>query len=181
MYCHESRGTDVDHYEPIRRAPLRTFVWDNHLLACAYCNQQAKQEVFPLDGNGQPLLLDPSVDDSADHMTLLSTGVFEGLTTRGAETIEVLGLNKRPELVRARTVSWRGVVRVFDQAALHGGVLTPNDLEDLRFLPVVDAFHHFAHDVVAGRLGFKGVRPHVVTSADANLAVIRGLFPACRL
>ncbi|BCJ44689.1 hypothetical protein GCM10010168_15020 [Actinoplanes ianthinogenes] len=181
MYCHESRGTDVDHYEPIKRDPLRTFEWPNHLLACSYCNQQAKQEAFPLDSAGTPLLLDPAADDAADHMTLASTGVFIELTARGAETIAVLGLNRRPELVQARLVSWRGVIRVFEQAARAGDALTADDLEDLRFLPVVDAFHHFAHDVAAGRLGLKGVRPALTAYARNKLSVISGVFPGCRL
>lgn len=181
MYCYESRGTDVDHYEPIKRDPLRTFDWDNHLLACSYCNQQAKQEVFPLTASGQPLLLDPASDDAADHMTLASTGEFIDLTPRGAETIAVLGLNRRGELVQARYRSWRGVVRIFEQAAGTGTPLSAEDLEDLRFLPVVDAFHHFAHDVTAGRLAFKGVRAGLVSYAQRNLTLIRALFPACRL
>jgi hypothetical protein len=181
MYCHESRGTDVDHYEPIKRDPLRTFDWHNHLLACSYCNQQAKQEVFPLDAAGQPLLLDPASDDAADHMTLASTGEFIDLTSRGAETIAALGLNRRGELVQARYRSWRGVVRVFEQAARTGGTLTADDLEDLRFLPVVDAFHHFAHDIVAGRLRLKGVSPGIESCARRNLGLIGGIFAACRL
>ncbi len=181
MYCHESRGTDVDHYEPIKRDPLRTFDWHNHLLACSYCNQQAKQEVFPLDPAGRPLLLDPASDDAADHMTLASTGEFIDLTPRGAETIAVLGLNRRGELVQARYRSWRGVVRIFEQAARAETVLSVDDLEDLRFLPVVDAFHHFAHDIATGRLPLKGVRAGIVSYAQRNLTLIRALFSACRL
>ncbi|MFE7622378.1 hypothetical protein [Streptomyces sp. NPDC057509] len=38
MYCGDSQGTDIDHFEPKSLAPLRTFEWFNHLLACAYCN-----------------------------------------------------------------------------------------------------------------------------------------------
>ncbi|GIF06731.1 HNH endonuclease family protein [Actinoplanes siamensis] len=181
MYCHESRGTDVDHYEPIKRRPLRAFDWHNHLLACSCCNQQAKQEIFPVDPAGRPLLLDPAADDSADHMTLASTGEFIDLTPRGAETIAVLGLNRRGELVQARYRSWRGVIRVFEQAARNGDLLSPDDLEDLRFLPVVEAFHHFAHDIAAGRLPRKGVRPGIVSYAQQNLAVVSGVFAACRL
>ncbi|MDP9793452.1 uncharacterized protein (TIGR02646 family) [Catenuloplanes nepalensis] len=181
MYCYESRGTDVDHFVPIVRDPVRTFEWNNHILACGYCNQQAKKERFPTDSAGHPLLLDPSVDDSADHMTLASTGLFLDLTPRGRETIDVLGLNARSELVEARYRSWRGVVRVFAQAARDKPAVDADDLEDLRFLPVVDAFHHFAHDAAAGRLVHKAVAPELAGYASRNLSALRSVFPDCRL
>jgi uncharacterized protein (TIGR02646 family) len=181
MYCYESRGTDVDHFVPIAHDPVQTFEWRNHILACGYCNQQAKQERYPLDGSGNPLLLDPSVDDSADHMTLASTGSFIDLTARGRETIDVLGLNARSDLIEARYRSWRGVIRVFTQAARERHVVDAEDLEDLRFLPVVDAFHHFAHDTAADRLQHKAVAPDLVRYALQNLPALRSVFPGCRL
>lgn len=144
MYCHESRGTDVDHFEPIASRPLRTF-------------------------------------DRANHMTLSMTGEFIDLTVRGAETIEVLGLNKRSELVRARYMSWRGIIRVFEQVAQRRRPLDVDDLEELRFLPVIDALHHFAHDVGVDRLTRKAVSPRIAAFAARNLAVLSGIFPACRL
>ncbi|XVU23721.1 HNH endonuclease [Actinoplanes sp. CA-054009] len=181
MYCYESRGTDVDHFVPISRDPMLTFEWSNHILACGYCNQQAKKEYFPADESGHALLLDPSVDDSADHMTLSTSGEFIELTRRGAETISVLGLNARSELVEARYRSWRGVVRVFDQIARERRSIDAEDVEDLRFQPVVDALHHFAHDVSSRRLAYKAVRPSVVASASRGLPALRSIFPLCRL
>jgi uncharacterized protein (TIGR02646 family) len=181
MYCYESRGTDVDHFVPIAHDPVQTFEWTNHILACGYCNQQAKQERFPMDSAGRPLLLDPSVEDSADHMTLASSGHFIDLTAQGRETIDVLGLNARSELVEARYRSWRGVVRVFIQAAREGRTIDADDLEDLRFLPVVDAFHHFVHDVASGRIVHKAVAPEAAGCASRNLAVLKTVFPRCDL
>jgi uncharacterized protein (TIGR02646 family) len=181
MYCYESRGTDIDHFVPIVRDPLLTFAWDNHVLACGYCNQQAKKETFPVDSAGHPLLLDPCVDDSADHMTLASTGQFIDLTPEGRETIEVLKLNARSELVEARYRSWRGVIRVFAQAAREQRSVDTDDLEDLRFLPVVDAFHHFAHDVASERLVHKAVALDLARYALRNLPVLKSVFPSCRL
>lgn len=181
MYCYESRGTDVDHFEPISSDPVRTFDWNNHILACGYCNQQAKRELFPVDASGNPLLLDPGVDDSADHMTLSTTGEFIDLTSRGAETITALGLNSRSELVEARYRSWRGVIRVFSQAAQSRRSINVDDMEDLRFQPVVDAFHHFAHDVSAGRLARKAVAPELADFAVHSLPILRTVFVSCRL
>jgi len=181
MYCYESRGTDVDHFVPIARDPLLTFEWRNHVLACGYCNQQAKKELFPLDPAGHPLLLDPTTDDSAEHMTLATSGEYIELTDRGAETIAVLRLNDRSELVEARYRSWRGVIRIFEQAAGRRRHLDTDDVEDLRFLPIIDAFHHFAHDVSAGRLGRKAVAPAIAAYAAHNIPVLRAVFPSCGL
>ncbi|MFW6640659.1 HNH endonuclease [Nocardiopsis algeriensis] len=104
MYCGENVGTDVDHFEPIVRAPLRTYDWFNHLLACSRCNSQAKGFVFPCDAQGKPLLIDPTVEDPYDHLELsLSTGRYLGRTAKGSRTIEVLQLNRAElELGRER-------------------------------------------------------------------------------
>lgn len=114
-------------------------------------------------------------------MTLASTGEFIDLTARGRETIDVLGLNARSELVEARHRSWRGVIRIFREAASARRPLTVEDLEDLRFLPVIDAFHHFAHDIRAGRLRAKAVEPALAAYALRELAVVQPVFPRCRL
>ena len=52
MYCLDSLGTDIDHFEPKSRRPLRTFCWHNHLLACSRCNSNYKREEYPCDGFG---------------------------------------------------------------------------------------------------------------------------------
>ncbi|WP_345963834.1 HNH endonuclease [Streptomyces sp. BRB040] len=107
MYCGDNQGTDIDHFEPIRENPLRTFDWDNHLLACSLCNSHLKRDVFPLATDGTPLLVDPSSEDPAAHLHLsLATGVYVDLTDRGDETIKVFGLN-RGILVRGRRRAYR--------------------------------------------------------------------------
>ncbi|MGW4691618.1 HNH endonuclease [Kitasatospora cineracea] len=104
MYCGDNLGTDIDHFEPIAQAPLRTFDWQNHLLACAHCNSNRKRDRFPRDpATGDGLLIDPCREDPADHLRLyLDSGAYDPLTARGEATIEVFGLNERPELVRGR-------------------------------------------------------------------------------
>lgn len=47
MYCGDSQGTDIDHFEPKSLTPLRTFDWFNHLLACSYCNSNQKRNLYP--------------------------------------------------------------------------------------------------------------------------------------
>ncbi|NEA44498.1 HNH endonuclease [Streptomyces sp. SID11385] len=104
MYCDDSRATDIDHFEPLERAPLRAFEWLNHLLACSHCNSNAKREQYPVDGDGNCLLVDPTAEDPADHLRLLlHTGEYAAVadSAKGEETIEVFGLN-RPDLVKGR-------------------------------------------------------------------------------
>jgi hypothetical protein len=104
MYCCDSRGTSVDHFEPIMLAPLRAFDWSNHLLACSYCNSNQKRELFPRDEiTRECLLVDPTVDPPDRHLRLrLGDGVYRGLTEKGRRTIEVFGLNSRRDLVLGR-------------------------------------------------------------------------------
>lgn len=95
MYCGDNEGTAIDHFEPIARNPLRTFDWLNHLLACSTCNSHHKREQFPVNSEGNPLLIDPTVDDPFDHLLLnLSIGEYLARTDKGAATIEVCSLNR---------------------------------------------------------------------------------------
>ncbi|MFF0515504.1 hypothetical protein [Streptomyces sp. NPDC004250] len=104
MYCDDSRGTDIDHFQPLENAPLRAFEWSNHLLACSYCNSNAKRSQYPVNGDGVCLLVDPCAEDPADHLRLLlKSGLYDPVdkSARGEETIRVFGLN-RPDLVKGR-------------------------------------------------------------------------------
>ncbi|GAA2647918.1 hypothetical protein [Paractinoplanes durhamensis] len=92
------------------RAPMRTFDWLNHLLACANCNSHHKRERFPVDEHQRPLLIDPSAEDPFEHLMLsLSVGEYRALTEKGRQTIEVCGLN-RFALARARQNVYQVVV-----------------------------------------------------------------------
>lgn len=105
MYCEDSVGTDIDHFYPRRRFPLRTFVWLNHVLACSACNRR-KSHTFPLDDRGEPLLIDPTHDDPREHIVYSPTlGQFVGTTPRGDESINVFDLN-RGYLVQGRADAW---------------------------------------------------------------------------
>lgn len=67
MFCGDSRGTDIEHFYPKRRYPVKTFVWPNLLLACAGCNRQ-KGDRLELDDLGDPLLIDPTAEDPWDFL-----------------------------------------------------------------------------------------------------------------
>lgn len=110
MYCGDSQGTDIDHFEPLSRNPLRTFDWLNHLLACSTCNSNLKRDRFPLAADGTPLLVDPTTEDPFDHLLLTpSLGVYVARTDKGAATIDVCGLN-RPVLTQGRVHARRVVL-----------------------------------------------------------------------
>lgn len=106
MYCEDNLGTDIDHFQPIKEAPLRAFDWLNHLLACSNCNSNIKRDQYPCDSDGYCLLIDPSSDDPADHLTLLlSSGIYKAKTDKGVATVEVFGLN-RDDLVQGRKAAF---------------------------------------------------------------------------
>lgn len=112
MYCGDNLGTDIDHFVPITLAPIRTFDWLNHLLACSFCNSNQKRDAYPVDANGESLLIDPTYEDPSRHlMLILRTGEYRHITPKGLATIETFGLN-RADLVRGRAVAFhtRGAV-----------------------------------------------------------------------
>lgn len=159
MYCGDNQGTDIDHYEPLAKAPLRTFVWLNHLLACSGCNSRYKRDAFPRAGNGRPLLLDPTVDDPFDHLGLaLSIGRYTALTDRGAATIDICQLN-RDILCRGRQVAYDTVTVILEgwqQALAARDVRKMGNLADtIREQPFADVVHamlRYAHAPGANRL-----------------------------
>ncbi|MEV4615701.1 HNH endonuclease [Kitasatospora sp. NPDC049258] len=158
MYCGDNLGTDIDHFEPIARAPLRTFDWQNHLLACAHCNSNHKRDRFPCDPvTGAHLLVDPSREDPADHLLLyLESGAYDPLTAKGEATIDVFALNARAELVRGRRMMFtvvKAVLQAWHRSHLEGAPARAGEyLDALRLL------HHA--DVLRAVLRLRG-RPEL--------------------
>jgi uncharacterized protein (TIGR02646 family) len=128
MYCEDSAAHEVEHFWPKARYPGRAFCWENLLLVCGQCNR-SKLAQFPLDGLGEPLLIDPTAEDPALH---LDTSPRQGRlvarngSPKGQTTIDVLKLN-RSELERGRRSAWTGLealLRCYADrraAALHEG------------------------------------------------------------
>ncbi|MFJ6619937.1 HNH endonuclease [Kitasatospora sp. NPDC091335] len=107
MYCGDNQGTDIDHFDPIDRHPIRAFDWTNHVLACSLCNSHLKKAVFPLDPDGKPLLIDPTAEDPTPHLRLvLAVGQYHPLTPRGRATIDLFDLN-RGLLAKGRVNAYR--------------------------------------------------------------------------
>lgn len=153
MYCGDSQGTDIDHFEPVRDNPLRTFDWNNHLLACSLCNSHLKRDLFPLADDGTPMLIDPSSEDPATHLHLsLAVGQYLDLTDRGDATIKVFGLNRKI-LVQGRRNAYRITPLLLNEwrAAFEKG-----DVEEAAACaatiweqPMADVVHAMFHQAVA--------------------------------
>lgn len=127
-YCEDSNANQIEHIYPKKFYPEKCFVWENYCYACSPYNQP-KSDKFALfeasTGNevklksipegtvpptGQALLMNPRAEDPLEYLFLDTQDTFkfvpfkEQITdVRRAEyTIEVLGLNSRSQLVRAR-------------------------------------------------------------------------------
>ena len=154
MYCGDNLGTDIDHYRPKRHWPLLTFDWPNHLLSCSKCNSLNKGDQFPVGPNGEPMLLDPTLDDPAEHLHLvLATGEYLDRTPRGEATIRLLDLN-RPDLVQGRDRAVRDTARLLcdwrfaiERADIVHEDLVLYDLRRVPFAMVADAMLRQADDV----------------------------------
>ena len=90
----------LEHFYPKSEYPEKVSELENLLIACPVCNT-LKANNFPVDENGQPLLLNPNVDKLTEHIEYAEDGLVSGLTARGKTTIAVLQLN-REALVQQR-------------------------------------------------------------------------------
>lgn len=131
-YCEDSNANQVEHIYPKNFYPEKCFVWENYCYACGPCNQP-KSDFFAVFENitgseinlktlsknspppkGSALLIDPRSEEPLDFLFLDTKNTFrfvpfkEGAkdTRRAEYTIEILGLNSRNHLVRARKVAF---------------------------------------------------------------------------
>lgn len=151
MYCGDSLGTDIDHFEPITQAPMKTFEWLNHLLACGFCNSNGKRDQFPRGGDGEPLLIDPTTYDPAKHLRLvLRTGEYRALSPQGEASIGVFGLNRR-DLTRGRAIAFatRGAIlcRAHDLLSTGRGTEAERCLRALAEEPHASVLHEMLRTV----------------------------------
>lgn len=122
MYCVDSHGTDIEHFWPKSRYPDRMFRWSNLLLCCTECGR-FKGKCFPLDEQGNPLLIDPSADDPWEHLdfeprtgnlTARFVAAANSPSRRGLETVRVLQLDQREALSEGLKKTYR---RLADRAS----------------------------------------------------------------
>lgn len=105
MYCHDSHGTDIEHFWPKNPYADRMYVWDNMLLCCTECGR-LKGDRFPLE-EGNPLIIDPTTEDPWDHLDFDPvTGIISprfivennDYSRKGEATIQALHLDTREVL-----------------------------------------------------------------------------------
>jgi uncharacterized protein (TIGR02646 family) len=131
MYCEDSAADEIEHHHPKNLYPELVFAWENYLYACGPCNGPKNNRFAVLTGRGQfveierergkavtrppagaAVLLDPRAEDPLDYLMLDIAGdtfrfvpiAEEGspAARRAEYTIDVLGLNRRALLPRAR-------------------------------------------------------------------------------
>lgn len=135
-YCEDSVADEVEHIWPKKFYPCKAFVWENYLFACGPCNGSNKSDRFAIFDAanvvvelergrteaptapivGLPVFLDQRTEDPFDFIELdLTTGIFvpranliEIKFVRAEYTIEILGLNRRDYLTRARRNAYGG-------------------------------------------------------------------------
>ncbi len=91
---------DIDHFYPKSSYPHLMDELDNLLITCRACNM-IKRDKFPIDDDGNPLLLNPLTEKYSEHIKQTKNGYLEGITERGRETIAILQLN-RASLIEQR-------------------------------------------------------------------------------
>ena len=100
-YCEQVAAKDIEHFWPKTLYPARMFDWQNFLRSCKNCNN-AKRDHFPIDGQGNNLLLDPCKDDPLYHFVgdgrTGAAGVVPdpARAKRGVTTIDLFQLNQEP-------------------------------------------------------------------------------------
>jgi uncharacterized protein (TIGR02646 family) len=131
-YCEDSFANQVEHIKPKDLYPEETFLWKNYVYACSRCNgpknnkfavfssatglfvdvtpvRKAKPRVMPEAGT--PVLINPRWEDPLAFMALDLSDTFRFVPIkpvgskdyqRAKYTIEILGLNAKDPLTKAR-------------------------------------------------------------------------------
>jgi uncharacterized protein (TIGR02646 family) len=121
MYCVHNEGSDIEHFYPKSKTPLAlVFTWSNYLLCCTKCGNH-KLNQFPLDTLGQPLLINPTLENPWDYLVFIpSVGTLaarfeissQTKNAKGNKTVEVLHLNRRELLRNEYKKTWDRLVKV---------------------------------------------------------------------
>lgn len=136
MYCEDAAADEVEHFRPKDLYPEAVFVWTNYLYACGLCNTRKNNRFFVIDPDteevvdatrahkapidpppdGNPALIDPRRENPLSFLMLDLRDTFEFTPTaevgtleyeRAVRTIDVLELNARDYLVKARRVAFQ--------------------------------------------------------------------------
>lgn len=134
MYCEDSVADEIEHIRPKDLFPEVVFAWMNYLYACGPCNGGKSNKFVVIDDtgafvdvtrpyrapvvrptSGDAALIDPRRENPLDFLMLDLRETFEFTPIadagtqdyeRASYTLEVLGLNSRDYLVRARKIAF---------------------------------------------------------------------------
>lgn len=146
MYCLDSHGCDIEHFRPKAPFPDYAFVWDNLLLCCTECGR-VKGDRFPLDGNGQPLMINPcqldpwlylDFDPDTGNITARFDPATNCTSPQGEATVDLLHLDQREAL---SAVYLRGFGRLKNRLQEHLDAATPID-SNLLIQQLIDEDDH---------------------------------------
>ena len=116
---------EIEHFRPKSIYEDLTFDWYNLLYSCTICNSiNHKGSKFPLDVNGNPLLIDPS-DNNTDPFLHLdfswddNLANIEGRDDYGKTVTEIFDLNgitRRKELIKKRSLYIKKLMNILKSA-----------------------------------------------------------------
>jgi hypothetical protein len=149
---------DIDHFYPKSKYPEFSQDISNLLIVCKRCNT-TKRDSFPLDGGGNPLLVNPTTEKMSDHISIDDNGYLTGTTEKGKATISTLNLNNEA-LVNQRIL--KSINMDFYDGSKRSGAEITNELKsnlqkisDLNTLALLDTpilKSHMAHMLYANSI-----------------------------
>lgn len=169
-YCEHNEARTIDHFEPISRAPERTFDWTNLLLSCDICNGN-KGDGFV--GPGGELPVDPLAEEPAEHLVLMPSGAVDTRTRRGEWTAALLRIG--PRLQDERRTAWTARVTLAVDYHRHKQAGDDDSAADcldafraLQFRSMERTLRELAEDPVLGPVVFRQLHPHLQAALRAR-------------
>lgn len=167
VFCADSRGMEIDHFQPIAgtNGMMHVFEWENLLLICGGCNR-LKSDQFECDNHGRPLLINPTAEEPWEFLFFeCNTGILtakydlqtQAYDPKGVYTTDehVLPLNVDAITTGRRRVYrqlQRAVQRFMDEAE-EGG-----DVNEAKQELLVDIRDHNDYGLVAWCFAFDGCK-----------------------
>lgn len=139
MYCVDSHGSDIEHFWPKALYPKRMFRWPNLLLCCTECGR-FKGKKFPVDDNGEPLLVDPAAEEpwlhlDFDPVTGNLVARFDRNTnawsSKGQVTVETLRLDRREAVAAGYRKTLKRLAHIVENALAEESTSRESFIEQL--------------------------------------------------
>ncbi len=147
-YCesklrHVAHG-DIEHIAPKSRVPSKAYDWNNLTLACDVCNENKGDYYSDDPVRSQDGLVDPYVDDPADHFLFMREVVVprpDSLRAKATEAVIKLSRAELLERRRERMAFLDGLVQAY---CLAGDQFKPMLLNDIFENHLTEADEYYA-------------------------------------